>query len=106
MDQVQFTEQCMLHAMAGAGLGVVIDSACNRLFKRLAKTTLHDHLARVVMILFQLMLFVGVAVMEIVYSPGSGSNRQETVCTLFFEMMVFLTQSSFFERIQTLTKDV
>ena len=56
--------------------------------------------------LFCLILFVGVAAMEVVYSPNSENNHEETVATLFFEMMLFGTQFSFFERIQTLTKDV
>lgn len=87
-------------------MGVVIDSACDRLYKRLAKTSLHDHLARTLLIFLQLFLFVSIAALEVVYSPASEKDHEGTVASMFFEMMVFGTQFSFFERIQTLTKDV
>jgi hypothetical protein len=106
MGQLHFFGNCLLRAIAGAGMGVVLDLACDRMYRRLTKTSLHNHLARVAMILFQLMIFVAVAAMEIVYSPASESDRQGTVCSMFFEFMLFGVQYSFFERIQTLTKDV
>lgn len=106
MGTLRFFKSCLLHALAGCGMGVVLDSACDRLYKRLAKTSLHDHLARFVMILLQLALFVGIAAMEVVYTPSLNSAHEDEVASLFFELMLFGTQFSFFERIQTLTKDV
>lgn len=87
-------------------MGVVLDSVCDRLYKRLEQTSMHTQLARIVTIIMQLVIFVGIAALEVVYSPSSEDNHEGTVATLFFEMMLFGTQFSFFERIQTLTKDV
>lgn len=106
MGGARFLGNCLLHALAGAGMGVVIDSACDRLYKRLAKTSLHDHLARALLIFFQLLLFVSIAALEVVYSPETEKDHEGTVATMFFEMMLFGTQFSFFDRLQTLTKDV
>lgn len=83
-----------------------MDSAWDRIFKRLNKTSLHANLAKVVVTLLQLFLFVLIASMEVVYSPDSERDQEGTVASMFFELMLFSTQLSFFERIQTLTKDV
>ena len=104
-DGLRFTWDCMLHALAGCGMGVVLDSACDRIFKKLTKNSLHIQLARIAMIVFQLLLFVLIAAMEVVYSHNSESEGNGTP-TIFFEMMLFGAQFGFFQRIEDLTKDV
>jgi hypothetical protein len=102
-----FFGNCLLHAIAGCGLGVVIDSALDRYYKNLLKTSpLHPHLARAFVILLQLFIFVLIAALEVVYVPNSENDHESVVASMFFEMLLFGTQFSFFERIQTLTKDV
>lgn len=102
-----FFGNCLLHAIAGCGFGVVIDSAVDRYYKHLVKTSLlHAHLARAFMIVLQLFIFVLIAALEVVYVPNSESDHESVVASMFFEMLLFGTQYSFFERIQTLTKDV
>jgi hypothetical protein len=105
--RAQFFGNCLLHAIAGCGLGVVVDSAFERYFKHLVrKSTLHPHLARAFVIGLQLFTFVFIAALEVVYVPNSKNDHKSTVASMFFEMLLFSSQFSFFEKIQTLTADV
>lgn len=105
--RAQFFGNCLLHAIAGCGLGVVVDSACDRYFKFIVrKSLLHEQLARAFMILVQLFIFVLIAALEVVYVPNAEDDHESMVASMFFEMLLFGAQFSFFERIQTLTKDV
>lgn len=103
---LHFIGNCLLHAVAGCGFGVVLDSLCARIHKRLVKTSLHNGLARVLVLFLQLFLFVLIATLEVVYSPDTEKDHEGTVASMFFEMMLFGTQFYFFEGIQVLTKDV
>lgn len=106
MGRASFFGNCLLHAVAGCGLGIVIDSLCERLYKRLSKTSLHNNLARLTVIIVQLLVFVFIAALEVVYSPDSEQDHEGTVASMFFEFLLFGTQFHFFEAIQALTKDL